>query len=494
MPDVGLTRRGFAATLAAPLIASAAEEWISLFDGRTLKGWKANENASTWKVDDGALSCSGPRSHLFYTGATDFKNFELEAEVLASPRANSGIYFHTKFQSSGCLAKGFEVQVDNSALGEGDYRERKKTASLYGVRNVYRQFAGDNEWFKLNVLVRGKNVQIRLNGTLMVDYTEPAPVVFAKGVERDRRLDVGTFALQGHDAGSKARFRALRVRRLADDTPTPADAVAPVVDDLYRKILTLGAENYPMVDYHVHLKNGLTLEQALMRSRRDGINYGIAVNCGKGFPVQDDESLEKYVSSMRGQPCFIAMQAEGREWTQMFSRAAVEKFDYVFTDSMTWTDNHGRRMRTWMANEVGAITDPQEFMETLVERAVGIIENEPIDIYVNPTYLPDAISKDYDTLWTEARMKKVVGALKRAGVAMELNDRYSLPGVNFVRMAKAEGVKFTFGTNNAGPADLRRCQYGIRMIEECGLKWSDFWAPGAWGPRGVERKGKLLKS
>ena len=49
-------------------------------------------------------------------------------------------------------------------------------------------------------------------------------------------------------------------------------------------------------------------------------------------------------------------------------------------------------------------------MDTLVERAVGILEREPIDIYVNPTFLPDVIAKDYDTLWTEARMKKVVAA------------------------------------------------------------------------------------
>jgi len=493
MFDARLTRRSFAATLAAPLIASAADEWTNLFDGHSLKNWKAGENLSTWKVVDGTLTCAGPRSHLFYTGPANFKNFELEAEVKAAAHSNSGIYFHTAYQPTGWPKKGFEVQVENGEQGEGTYRERKKTASLYGVRNVYRQFVDDDQWFKLNVLVRDKNVQIRLNGVLMVDYTEPTPVVFATGVERDRRLDRGTFALQGHDKDSKVSFRTLRVRRLPDDTPTPSDAVQPVVDDLYKKILTLGADNYPMVDYHVHLKNGLTLEQALARSRRDGLMYGIAVNCGKGFGVQDDASLEKYVATMRGQPCFVAMQAEGREWTQMFSRSAVAKFDYVFTDSMTWTDNHGRRMRTWMANEVGTITDPQEFMDTLVERAVGILENEPIDIYVNPTFLPDQIAKNYDTLWTEKRMRRVVNALKHSGVAMELNDRYSLPGPAFVKMAKEEGVKFTFGTNNAGPDDLRRSNYGIRMIEECGLKWSDFWAPGAWGPRGVERKGDMLK-
>ncbi len=95
---------------------------------------------------------------------------------------------------------------------------------------------------------------------------------------------------------------------------------------------------------------------------------------------------------MKGQPVFIAMQAEGREWTQMFSRRAAALFDYIFTDSMTWTDNRGKRMRTWMPEEVGTIADPQEFMDTLVDRAVGILEHEPIDIYANPTYLPDVSS------------------------------------------------------------------------------------------------------
>jgi hypothetical protein len=248
-----------------------------------------------------------------------------------------------------------------------------------------------------------------------------------------------------------------------------------------------------MVDYHVHLKTGLTVEQALAKSRRDGIQYGIAANCGKGNPVQTNEGARGFLDSLKGQPVFIAMQAEGREWTQMFSRATAALFDYVFTDSMTWTDNRGKRMRLWMPNEVGTIADPQEFMDTLVERAVGILDGEPVDIYVNPTFLPDAIAKDYDRLWTEERMKKVVAALARNQVAMEINNRYRLPSAAFLKMAKAAGCKFSFGTNNAGSADLGRCEYGLEMVEECKLGWQDFFAPGAWGPRAVERKGGALK-
>jgi hypothetical protein len=197
---------------------------------------------------------------------------------------------------------------------------------------------------------------------------------------------------------------------------------------------------------------------------------------------------------MRGQPVFIAMQAEGREWTQTFSRQAVALFDYVFTDSMTWTDNRGRRVRLWMPDEVGTITDPQEFMDLLVERTVTILDREPIDIYVNPTFIPAAIAADYERLWTEKRMQRVIDAAVRNSVALEINTRYRLPSEAFLRLAKNAGCKFTFGTNNGGPNDLGRCEYGLAMVDACKLGWKDFFVPGAWWPKAVLRKPAALRA
>ncbi|MBZ5585389.1 MAG: DUF1080 domain-containing protein [Acidobacteriia bacterium] len=491
-----LSRRAFVGALAAAPVAAAGDGWVDLFDGHSLNGWKPSENKNSWKIADGRLAADGPRSHLFYTGpvrGANFRNFELEVEAMARPLANSGVFFHTAYQETGFPAKGFEIQISNTYVGEGSYRERKKTGSLYAVRNVYSQLVADDQWFKIHALVRGKNIQVRINGVLVVDYTEPTPPVIPPGQHTGRFLDRGTFALQCHNQGSRAFFRNVRVRPLPDDAPTPAGP-APVADEVFRQIVALSAENYPVVDYHVHLKEGLTLEQALAQSRRDGIQYGIAINCGKGFPTDNDDAARAFVDSLKAQPVFIAMQAEGREWTQMFSRRAAGLFDYIFTDSMTWTDNRGRRMRLWIPDEVGTIADPQEFMDTLVDRAVGILEREPVDIYVNPTFLPDVLAKDYDRLWTEARMRKVTGAAARNQVAIELNSRYQLPSPAFVRMAKEAGCKFTFGTNNTGPKDLARSEYGLRMVNECGLRWQDFFVPGAWAPKAVERKGNALRA
>jgi hypothetical protein len=469
-----------------PLIFS--QSWQPLFDGKSLAGWRAAENPSSWRVVDGMLAADGPRSHLFYEGPVNnasFRNFELEAEVLTRPLANSGIYFHTRYQEKGWPSKGFEVQINNTATGEGGYLERKKTGSLYAVRNVYTALVKDNEWFKVNILVRGKQVQVRLNGVLVVDYVEPTPPA-VEGEYKLRVIDRGTFALQGHDPGSKVFYRNIRVRPLPDTETSTAPA--PAVDDIYRQILRYGAANIPMVDYHVHLKMDLTLEDALRRSRESGIFYGIAINGGLSFPVSNDAALEPFLRQLEGQPVFKAFQAEGREWVRLFTKPALEKFDYIFTDSMTWTDDNGKRMRTWIKSEVGEIADRQKFMETLVNRAVGILNNEPVDIYVNPTYIPDQLAPDYDRLWTPERMKKIVDALAANGVAMEINSRYRLPSAAFIKLAKQAGVKFTCGTNNAASADLGRSEYCLEMIRECKLQWQDFWVPPPDGQKAIQRK------
>jgi hypothetical protein len=466
--------------LAAALLAPPAtgDGWVPLFDGRSLSGWKpAAEGPSSFRILDGMIACDGPRSHLFYVGPdgkADFEDFELSVEVMTKPGANSGVFFHAAYQDRD-WPQGFEVQVDNSQARHGDYLEYKMTGSLYGIRNVYKPIVRDDEWFTMDVVVRRPQVQVRLNGTLVVEYREPGSLPAA--APPLRRITHGTFALQCHDPASKVFYRNLRVRRLTPLPPAETPPL-PVVDAAYLQALELGRANFPVLDLHAHLKGGLTLEQALELSRRTGFFLGLAVNCGKGFPIQSDADALAFVESMKGKPVFVGMQAEGREWVTMFSREARARFDYVFTDAMTWTNPAGKRMRLWVPEETEVGPDEQAFMDLLVSKIVGILEHEPIDVYVNPTFLPAAIAPRYDTLWTEARMKSVIDAAVRNGVAIEINARYKLPSEAFLRLAKAAGAKFTFGTNNAGASDLGDWSYPLEMQKKLGLTWKDMFVPG----------------
>ena len=241
-------------------------------------------------------------------------------------------------------------------------------------------------------------------------------------------------------------------------------------------------------DYHVHVKGGLTIEQALARSKADGITYGIAVNGGQAQPATTDADAEAFLAAIRPYPVYVALQAEGREWVRHFSAATLAKFDYVFTDAMTWTDDEGRRLRLWLPAEVPPITDPQRFMDTLVARAERIFAEEPVDLHVNPSFLPEVLRADYDRLWTAARIDRMVRALAANGIGMEINNRYRIPSRAFILAAKGAGVKFSCGTNNTGADDLGRNEYCAEMIAACGLTAEHFWQPPADGRKAIQRK------
>lgn len=467
----------------AALTSCQTDEWITLFDGESLDGWTANENPASWKIEDGAIVTAGDRSHLFYTGKVmdhTFKNFELSVDVKTTPGSNSGVYIHTEFQDEGWPGKGYECQVFNSAHPQtkpGDYVERKMTGSIYAVRNIWKQVVPDKEWFSYRIVVKGKTVRTYINGMLASDYTEPSQLWRPEGWQ-GRRLnnDGGTFALQCHDPGSTVAYKNIRVKPLADDLPSPGTPPSDLAFE--EQIVRLATDNFPLIDLHTHLKGGMSEEDALAQARKYGYTYGIAVNCGLKMGFESDEELNTFLDSYEPSPfTWFAMQAEGREWLELFSPESRERFDYVFTDAMTWTNDKGLRMRTWIDEET-EVGDPQDFMDQLVDQIVAIVTTEPIDIYVNPTFLPDEINDYYDELWTEVRIDRVVAALVESGVALEINNGRKIPSPAFLKKAKAAGVKFTFGTNNVTAESLGRMDYALGMIGELGLTSGDMWIPG----------------
>jgi hypothetical protein len=83
------------------------------------------------------------------------------------------------------------------------------------VQDVKEVHVKDNEWYTEYIKVQGKNIIVKINDKIVVDYTEP------EGVEKitdrkEKRLSAGTFALQGHDPASKVYYKDILVRPLPD--------------------------------------------------------------------------------------------------------------------------------------------------------------------------------------------------------------------------------------------------------------------------------------
>jgi hypothetical protein len=185
----------------------AEDEFTQLFDGKSMEGWKVNENPTSWKIEDGCLVCQGERSHIFFVGdSKPYKNFHFKADVKTMPNSNAGIYFHTQFQETGWPKYGFECQVNLTAS------DPIKTSSIYQVKNIAEPAAKDNEWYTQEIIVKGKQIILKVNDKTLVDYTEPEGQ--EAGKDFTRVLSEGTFALQAHDPGSKVYFKNLMVKRL----------------------------------------------------------------------------------------------------------------------------------------------------------------------------------------------------------------------------------------------------------------------------------------
>lgn len=436
---------------------------ISLLED--LSRWKGMEEI---ELTEGILLLEDEFTTLVYHPGfmQTFVNFEFSSEIMTSEGGNAALLFHTRSSDTDL---GYEVRIDNSEPGNWDHL--LKTGSLSSVRNVYYTTVENNEWFTLKVRVDENHITIHINDLPVVDYIEPA-MPFRLPEMKKRRLNSGTFAIQTLFGNAGVEFRNIHVTRLPK-----SDAVEAEDPEFARRITELHSRNFPVVDFHVHEKGDLTLPFLSERSAKLGINYGIAANCGLMFPIQNDEQLTRYLESIKGLPIFKAMQAEGREWVHMFSPELVNKFDYAFTDAMTWTNSRGQRMRLWIPEETN-VGDPQDFMEQLVAQIETVV-TEPVAIYVNPTYLPAEIEDQYDELWTDERIDRVVKALKDNQVALELNSRLELPGKRMIGKAKEAGVKFAMGTNNTGSGDLGRLSWSLDIIEEFNLQPTDMFLPGS---------------
>ena len=200
--------------------AFAADEWQTLFNGKDFTGWRANAYLGSWSVVDGTIRAQATKasSHLFFVGAEPggkfvrFKNFVLELSARSEKNSNSGVYFHTDFETRNAqqhLWNGYEVQLNSTE------KEKRKTGSLYAVVDLDKSPVDESQWFKVRITVQDKHIVVQLNEQTVVDYTEPDKVERpAPRAGRKLNPQGGAIALQGHDPGSVFYLKDIRIKRL----------------------------------------------------------------------------------------------------------------------------------------------------------------------------------------------------------------------------------------------------------------------------------------
>jgi hypothetical protein len=238
----------------------------------------------------------------------------------------------------------------------------------------------------------------------------------------------------------------------------------------------------PKTDLHVHLnfadqspENGAAAAyvNASALSKKMGVTFGIAEEFdGNSIRINDSLLLDR-IALAKKNSLYLGLQVSRRDWHDMYSKGTLAQVDYILADGMIFPNKAGKMLYIWVPGT--PLGEPEDFMNLYVAHNVRVL-SEPITIWGNATYLPDALISRYDELWTDARMKILIDAAVKNNVAIEINSRFKVPNAKFIKMAKAAGAHFTFGSNTHGPG-AGEISWSINMAKECGLTKDDFFVP-----------------
>jgi hypothetical protein len=201
--------------------------YTSLFDGKTLNGWRTYQNkpADSWTVKDGILYCRGSatdksdrRADLITVDT--FENFDLQMDWKIAPQGNSGIlYMVTETQSTSYFT-GPEYQLIDDVNFPEKLEDWQRTAANYAMNTApgaHPKAAG--QWNHARIVVNNGHVEHWLNGEKVVEYdlwTDDWKKRKAEGKWKDApeygMSRTGHIALQDH--GSEAWFKNLEIKRL----------------------------------------------------------------------------------------------------------------------------------------------------------------------------------------------------------------------------------------------------------------------------------------
>ncbi|MBI3208207.1 MAG: DUF1080 domain-containing protein [Candidatus Solibacter usitatus] len=167
------------------------EDWIQLFNAKDLTGW--NEvGKEKWTVEGNAIhGIATSKSYGYLETVKNYKDFHLFLRFKCEGNGNSGVFFHSAFKpGTSDISQGLQFEID--------CRIGQHTGGIYGDGRQWIVWPAPenelvvrhNEWNEYLLKVEGNRYFSRLNGVVMVDFTDPSP----------RSFD-GTIALQLHSGG-----------------------------------------------------------------------------------------------------------------------------------------------------------------------------------------------------------------------------------------------------------------------------------------------------
>ena len=175
------------ALLIAAAHSRAADNSISLFNGKTFAGWEGDTNKS-FRIQEGAivggtLNAKIPRNEFLCT-TRNYTNFVLRLKFkLVGKGANAGVQFRTKRIPNHHEVSGYQADMGDPSWWGCLYDESRRNkilakADAEAVNKVLKR----EDWNDYEIYAEGKRIRLKINGLQTIDYTEEDPKIEDYGV------------------------------------------------------------------------------------------------------------------------------------------------------------------------------------------------------------------------------------------------------------------------------------------------------------------------
>lgn len=216
--------------------------------------------------------------------------------------------------------------------------------------------------------------------------------------------------------------------------------------EMLDQVARLKVKGLPLVDYHIHLRGGMTAEKAYDWEKKTGVKSGVLENHGRTWPIASNEILAEFIKDARRFPLLVGIQVNDRDWYKTVTPELRRQLDYILADTMIMNGQDGTPQKLWLEDQY-EIADPDVWLDRYFKHCMTVV-SEPITILANPTWLPSRMEKYYDKIWTKDRMEQFIDAAVKNNVALEIQSPSTYPKPEFIELARKKGAKLTVGRNN----------------------------------------------
>lgn len=166
-------------------VAQADDGWVSLFDGKTLKGWIQKNGTAKYVVKDGTIegTTNEGSPNSFLCTEKLYGDFELEFEVKVHDKLNSGVQIRSQTKPVGENSKakfgrvnGPQVEIE-SGPAESGYVYGEATGRGWLTpkeRLIKHDHFVNGMWNKYRIVAKGARITTWINGHQIEDLVDEA--------------------------------------------------------------------------------------------------------------------------------------------------------------------------------------------------------------------------------------------------------------------------------------------------------------------------------